>query len=99
MPGLALLAYLFCGGRKSRRRCLAEHPLVVPVEVALVAVADEAGAGESVKLAGIDDELCRHVEAAEGLVHLFAADEGNVEVLVAAHEEGGGVNAVGMVER
>jgi hypothetical protein len=52
-----------------------------------------------VELAGIDDQFGRDSEAAEGLVHLLAAVEGDIEVLVAAHEEGRRFDAVGVVER
>src|ERR1700733_3875823 len=77
----------------------AEDVFVVPVEVALVAVVDEGGAGEAVELAGVDDQLGGHVERAQGLIHLFAAYERNVHVLVSAHKEGWSFDLVGVIER
>lgn len=69
---------------------------VEPREVALQAVVDVAGAGEEVELGGIDDQFGGDAEGAEGLVHLFAADDGDVEVVLAAHEESGGFDAIGV---
>lgn len=52
------------------------------------------------ELAGVDDEFGGDVEGLEGLVHLFAADDGDVEIVGPAHVEGGRVHAlVGLEER
>lgn len=72
---------------------------VEPREVALQAVVDVAGAGEEVELGGIDDQFGGDAEGAEGLVHLFAADDRDVEVVLTAHEEGGRFDAIGVQER
>lgn len=76
-----------------------QNPLVVPVEVALVTVADEAGTGEAVELAWIDHQLGRDVQAAQSLVHLLASHQRNVEILVATHEKRWRLDAIRVVER
>ena len=72
---------------------------VEPGDVALQPVVDVAGASEEMELGGIDDQLGGDAEGAQGLVHLLAADDGDVEVVLAAHEEGGRFDAVGVQER
>ena len=50
------------------------------------------------ELPGINHQLGGHVQAFEGLVHLLGVEQGHVEVLFAAHEQGGGFDAVGVKE-
>ena len=47
-------------------------PLRVPIKTALVAVDEVARFLEAVELAGIDYEFGGNIEAAQGLIHLFA---------------------------
>ena len=50
------------------------------------------------ELVGVDDEFGWGTYAFEGLVHLLAALDGDVEVLFATHEERRGFNTVGVEE-
>jgi len=47
-------------------------------------------------LARIHDELRRYTERAQRLIHLLAAGDRHVEVLVTAEEQGRRADAVGM---
>ena len=60
------------GGRRRGRL----QVLVPPGQPAFVAVADEAGARESVELAGIDDQFRWTAQRLERLIHLLAAERG-----------------------
>jgi hypothetical protein len=53
--------------------------LVIPGEIALIAIANKARPGEIVEFAGINNELCRNAKCSKSLVHLFAADQRHVE--------------------
>jgi hypothetical protein len=50
-------------------------------------------------LSRVDDELRGDVQRLERLVHLFAAQDGDVEVVLPAHEERRGLDAIGLEER
>src|SRR5882757_10386803 len=49
-------------------------------------------------LTGVYDELSRHSEGPQRLIHLFAAGDGDIEVLFPAHEQRRRGNAVRMKE-
>jgi len=67
-------------------RSLRRDPLRVPIETALVAVDEVARFLEAVELAGIDDEFGGNVEAAQGLIHLFAVEQRDIEIVPAAQK-------------
>ena len=67
-------------------RSLCCDPLRVPIETALVTVDEVARLLQAVKLAGIDDEFGGNVEAAQRLIHLFAVDQWDVEIVPAAQK-------------
>src|ERR1022692_1377658 len=67
-----------------------------PGRDAIDLIAHEAWPREVMVLAGVNHEFGRHAERAHGLVHLFGAGEGYVEVLCLTNEQGRRVNAVGM---
>ena len=60
-------------------RSLRRDPPRVPIKTALVAVDDVARFLEAVELAGIDYEFGGNIEAAEGLIHLFAVEQWDVD--------------------
>lgn len=64
----------------------------VPGEIAVEAVGDVGGESELVILVGVDDEFSGYAEALESLVHLLAAEDGDVGVDIAAEEERGSGN-------
>ena len=72
---------------------------VVPVQIALQPVPDEAGAIDPVVQAWIDDQLGGDSKGLQRLVHLFAANQGNIEIQVAAEEKCWRVNPVRLEER
>src|SRR5690348_17470572 len=53
---------------------------------------------EFMEFAGIDDEFRLSAEGSQGLVHLFAPDNRNIPVDIAAHEEGGRGDVLHFVE-
>src|SRR6187200_926033 len=61
-------------------------PLRVPIKTALVAVDEVARFLEAVELAGIDYEFGGNIEAAQGLIHLFAVEQWDVEIVPAAQK-------------
>src|SRR5437870_2025198 len=75
------------------------HVLVIPGEIPLQPVPPEAEQPDVVVLVGVDDELGRHAEAPQRLVHLLRVEERHVEVLVAAQEQRGCGDAIGVQER
>src|SRR6202011_518508 len=72
--------------------------VVEPGRRALGKILEEAGPREDVMLTGVDDELCRYPQCPQRLIHLLAADDRNIEVLVSAQEERWRANAVRMEE-
>src|SRR5260370_13760357 len=80
------------------RGCVAFDIVRVPSKVALEAVLDVRGSFKFVVFAGVDDEFGGAAEALEGLVHLLAADDGEVPVDVGGHEEGGSCDVCGSKE-
>src|SRR5439155_15013105 len=72
---------------------------VVPRQITLVAIAQEARPGEPVVLPRIDDEFGRDTQRRQRLVHLFPAKDRHVEVVLPAEEERRRANPVGMEER
>src|SRR5258708_5948800 len=70
----------------------------VPGEVALEAVFEVRGRGETMKFAGIDDEFGGAAEAFQRLIHLLAAENGDVPVDVSAHEESGSGDVADAIE-
>src|SRR2546430_11217827 len=71
----------------------------IPGEVAFEAVLDVGGCLEFVVLAWVDDEFGSAAEALQGLVHLFASEDGNIPVDLAAHEESGSGHIGDFIER
>src|SRR5262245_25140797 len=67
-------------------RSLGRDPLRVPIKTALIAVDEVARFLEAVELAGIDYEFGGNIEAAQGLIHLFAVEQWDVEIVPAAHK-------------
>ena len=67
-------------------RSLRRDPLRVPIKTALVAVDEVARFLEAVELAGIDYEFSGNIEAAQGLIHLFAVEQWDVEIVPAAQK-------------
>jgi len=65
---------------------LRRDPLRVPVKTALVAVDEVARFLEAVELAGINYEFGGNIEAAQGLIHLFAVEQWDVEIVPAAQK-------------
>src|SRR5262245_59844402 len=65
---------------------LRRDPLRVPIKAALVAVDEVTRFLEAVKLAGIDYEFGGNVEAAQGLIHLFAVEQRDIEIVPAAQK-------------
>src|SRR5450755_1318551 len=57
------------------------------VKITLEPVDDVARFLEAVVLAGVNHQLSRHSEAAQGLLHLLGVEERHVEVVLAAEEE------------
>ena len=62
------------------------YPLRIPSEIAFVAVDDVARLLEPMELAGINYQLGRHIEAAQGLIHLLGVEQRHVEVVLTAQE-------------
>src|SRR5207247_356513 len=62
--------------------------LVVPRQISLQPVTPVARLVDAVVLAGVDHQLGFHAEASERLIHLLRVEERDVEVLVAAQEQG-----------
>ena len=60
---------------------------------------DIAWPREQMKLFRIDDQFSRYSQRSQSLIHLFAADDRNVEVGLTTHKQGWGVDAVGVKER
>src|ERR1019366_2575850 len=73
--------------------------LVVPREVALVAIAHVARAADAVVLIGINNELRVDAEAPERLVYLLAALHRHIEVALTTKKERRRLVAVGVQER
>jgi len=67
-------------------RSLRRDPLRVPIKTALVAVDEVARFLEAVELAGIDYEFGGNIEAAQGLIHLFAVEQWDVEIVPPAQK-------------
>ena len=67
-------------------RSLRRDPLRIPIKTALVAVDEVARFLEAVELAGIDYEFGGNIEAAQGLIHLFAVEQWDVEIVPAAQK-------------
>src|SRR6266481_4051382 len=78
---------------------LALEVLPHPLEVTPGAIDQEARSGERVVLPGIDNELRRDPERAQGLIHLLAAGYRHVEVPVTAQEQRRSADPVGVKER
>ena len=72
------------GRRRSSSACRASRYFVVPVQVALQPVDLVGRRRDAVELAGVDHQLRVDAEALQRLVHLLAADQRDVEVLLAA---------------
>src|SRR6266481_6790122 len=72
--------------------------LVHPVEVTPETIDQETRSGQHVVLAGINNELRWHAERAQRLVHLLAAADRDIEVLVTAEEERGRADPVRVKE-
>src|SRR5882724_11518163 len=49
-------------------------------------------------LTGVDDELCRYPQCPQRLIHLLAADDRNIEILVSAQKERWSADAVRVEE-
>src|SRR2546425_179588 len=81
-----------------RRRRILFHILVVPTEVPLITIAHVTWARDAVELVGIDHELGFDAETAQGLIHLLAALDGDVEVALAAEEQCRRLDAIGVQE-
>src|SRR5829696_531561 len=73
--------------------------LLVPRQVSFHPIALITRSLNAVVLVRIDDQLRVDPEAAQRLVHLLTALNGNVEVAFAAHEERRRLNAIGVQER
>src|SRR5712692_1921983 len=82
-----------------RWRRILLHILVIPRQVSFIAIANIARARDAVILVRIDDQLRVDAEAAQRLVHLLAALDGNVEVTLAAEKERRRLDAIGVQER
>ena len=63
---------------------------------ALQSILDVTRLGEATILTRIDYKLCRHIQAAECLIHLLRIDERHVKVLLSAHDLGWRFDAIGM---
>ena len=68
---------------------LSGNPFSIPIEVAFETVNNVARFPEPMELAGVNDQLGRDSETAQGLIHLFAVKERDVEVALAAKEKRG----------
>jgi len=79
----------------AKRAILGMQVVVEPREVTLHPVMDIARTREQMKLFGIDHQFSGNSERAKRLVHLFAADNGNVEIALPAHKKRWRVNTVG----
>src|SRR6266436_1251544 len=77
----------WCGAGGSR---VAFDVVGVPSEVAIKTVLDVRRRFEFVIFAGVDDEFGGAAKALESLVHLLAADNGDIPIDVAAHEKSRG---------
>jgi hypothetical protein len=55
----------------------------IPGEIAFVAITDERRLGETVILAGVNNQFGGNIQILECLIHLFAADDGNIEIFFA----------------
>lgn len=72
--------------------------LIEPGQVALEAIALVARQAEPVELPRVDHELRFDALAFKGLIHLLAADDRNVEVLLPAQEQRRRLDPVGLEE-
>src|SRR5437660_6767582 len=59
---------------------------IVPGDVARDAIEQETRPVESVEFARIDDQLRGHVQAPQGFVHLFSAEQRHIAVGLAAEK-------------
>src|SRR5881409_988789 len=73
--------------------------LVVPRQISLQPVTPVARLVDAVVLARVDHQLGFHAEASERLIHLLRVEERDVEVLVAAQEQGRCTDPVRVQER
>src|SRR5579872_4714710 len=75
------------GRSRSRHRDRSRFQIFgIPGQVALEAVLLKTRPRDAVKLAGINHQLCWYAEAAQRLVHLFAAEERHIEIPIPAEE-------------
>src|SRR5438105_12470481 len=85
-------------GHILRRWCGLLHILVVPPQISFIAIANITRAGDAVKLVWINYELRFHSETAQGLIHLLAALDWDVEVALPAEEQRRRLDAIGVQE-
>ena len=74
-------------------------PLVVPGQIALVAIDLEAGPPDAVALPRVDDKLGGHPESAQRLVQLIGILQRHVPIFLAAHHQGRGGHVADREER
>src|SRR5437588_11489977 len=81
-------------GHILRRWCGLLHILVVPPQISFIAIVNITRAGDAVKLVWIDYQLRFHAETAQGLIHLLAALDWDVDVALPAGEQPRGLDAI-----
>src|SRR5512135_2727603 len=74
---------------------VAVEPCHPPIEPIL----EEGRIGQPMELPRIDDELGRHPQLPQSLIHLLPADDRDIEIGLAAHEERGRLDPVRPEER
>ena len=90
--------FCFVPDRRRRREAWLQV-LVVPLDVSVQPIALVARGRDAVVLARVDHQLRVDAKALERLVHLLAAGDGHVEVVLPAHEQRRRLDAIGLEER
>ena len=86
-----------CGGGRWCDRL--PDVFVIPRQIALPTISLVTRPLDTMKLVWIDYELSVYAKSLQGLIHLFASLNRDIEVALTTHEERRCLNAVGMKER